>query len=109
MPTLQELKSQREELDRQIEEMTTKGRVEALEKIRAMMAESGLTVADLGGRSSRGANGSDGKAAKKDPSAKVAAKYRNESTGESWSGRGLKPRWMTAAISAGKKIEDFAV
>ena len=109
MATLQELKSQREELERQIEEMTTKGRTEALEKIRALMAESGLTVADLGGRGSRAANGADGKTAKKGPGAKVAAKYRNENTGESWSGRGLKPKWMTAAIAAGKKIEDFAI
>jgi DNA-binding protein H-NS len=109
MATLQELLAQREALDRQIEEVSTKGRAEALEKIRALMTESGLTMADLGGRGSRGAYGSDGKAAKKTPSGKVAAKYRNASSGESWSGRGLKPKWLNAAIAAGKKIEDFAV
>ena len=39
---------------------------------------------------------------------KVAAKYKGPN-GETWSGRGLKPRWMTAAIKAGSKQEDFAI
>jgi DNA-binding protein H-NS len=40
----------------------------------------------------------------------VAAKYRNpENPSETWAGRGLKPRWLTAAIRSGKKIEDFAI
>jgi DNA-binding protein H-NS len=26
-----------------------------------------------------------------------------------WSGRGLKPKWLTAALAAGKKIEEFAI
>ncbi len=109
MATLQELLAQREALERQIEEVTTKGRTDAIEKIRALMADSGLTVADLGSRGGRGSSGSENKAAKKVSGAKVAAKYRDSSTGESWSGRGLKPKWLTAALAAGKKIEDFAV
>jgi DNA-binding protein H-NS len=41
---------------------------------------------------------------------KVAPKYRNpEKPGETWAGRGLKPRWLTAAIKNGKKIEDFRI
>jgi len=40
----------------------------------------------------------------------VAPKYRNpENLAETWAGRGLKPRWLTAAIKGGKKIEDFAI
>jgi DNA-binding protein H-NS len=40
----------------------------------------------------------------------VAPKYRNpDNAGETWAGRGLKPRWLSAAIKAGKKIEDFAI
>ena len=40
---------------------------------------------------------------------KVAAKYRNSATGETWSGRGLQPRWLKAALATGKKLADFAV
>jgi DNA-binding protein H-NS len=40
----------------------------------------------------------------------VAPKYRNpENHAETWAGRGLKPRWLTAAIKSGKKLENFAI
>src|SRR5262249_23655037 len=40
----------------------------------------------------------------------VAPKYRNpENSSETWAGRGLKPRWLVAALKSGKKIEDFAI
>lgn len=40
---------------------------------------------------------------------KVAAKYRNQATGETWSGRGLQPKWLKAAIAGGAKLTDFTV
>jgi DNA-binding protein H-NS len=40
----------------------------------------------------------------------VAPKYRNpDNPGETWAGRGLKPRWLAAAIKAGKKLEHFSI
>lgn len=39
---------------------------------------------------------------------KVAAKYRGPN-GESWAGRGMRPRWLTALIAEGRKAEEFAV
>jgi DNA-binding protein H-NS len=40
----------------------------------------------------------------------VAPKYRNpENATETWAGRGLKPRWLTAALKSGKKLEDFVI
>jgi DNA-binding protein H-NS len=38
----------------------------------------------------------------------VAEKYRDKN-GNTWSGRGAQPRWMTAAIKAGAKRDDFLV
>jgi DNA-binding protein H-NS len=41
---------------------------------------------------------------------KVAPKYRNpDNPAETWAGRGLKPRWLTAAIKGGKKQDDFLI
>jgi DNA-binding protein H-NS len=41
---------------------------------------------------------------------KVAPKYRNpENPAETWAGRGLKPRWLAAAIKSGKKLDDFMI
>jgi DNA-binding protein H-NS len=44
------------------------------------------------------------------PRGAVAPKYRNpENPAETWAGRGLKPRWLVAALKGGKKVEDFAI
>jgi DNA-binding protein H-NS len=101
MATLQELLEQKAALDRQIEQTKKQDRTAAIEKVRAMMSEYGLSAADLRGKApAKRAGKSTGK---------VAAKYRNASTGESWSGRGLQPRWLKAALASGKKLSDFAV
>jgi DNA-binding protein H-NS len=39
---------------------------------------------------------------------KVPPKYR-DSAGNTWAGRGAKPRWLVAATKEGKKLEDFAI
>jgi DNA-binding protein H-NS len=39
---------------------------------------------------------------------KVPPKYRSPS-GETWAGRGAKPRWLVAALKKGKKVEDFLI
>ena len=39
---------------------------------------------------------------------KVPAKYRSPS-GETWAGRGARPRWLVAAIKGGKKLDDFLI
>ena len=38
----------------------------------------------------------------------VEAKFRGPN-GESWSGRGLMPKWMQALVAEGKSKQDFAV
>jgi DNA-binding protein H-NS len=39
---------------------------------------------------------------------KVPAKYRSPS-GETWAGRGAKPRWLVDAMKGGKKLDDFLI
>jgi len=40
----------------------------------------------------------------------VEIRYRNPANDvETWTGRGKQPRWLAAAIAAGKALEDFAV
>lgn len=38
---------------------------------------------------------------------RVPVKFRNPETGETWTGRGLKPAWVTKALSEGKTLEDL--
>ena len=38
----------------------------------------------------------------------VAVKYRHpENSALTWTGRGLQPRWLKAALAAGAKLSDF--
>ena len=104
MSSLQDLLSQRADLEKQIADVQREERNNAIAKVRAMMAEFGLTAADIAGKvSAVRASG----AAK--PTGKVAAKYRNNATGDAWTGRGLQPKWLKAALAAGAKIEDFMI
>jgi hypothetical protein len=40
---------------------------------------------------------------------KILAKYRNPETGESWSGRDPRPRWLVVAQEAGRALDDFLI
>lgn len=102
MASLKELMAQRAEIELKIAEAKRSEHAAAVAKIRDLMAEHGLTAADLAGRTAPA--GRKGKAI-----GKVAVKYRDKSTGDAWTGRGLQPKWLRAALAAGRKIDDFKV
>ena len=68
------------------------------EKLTTMAKEAGFDIRELfDGRRGGGKRG------------KVAVKYRDKA-GNTWTGRGRMPRWLTAATKGGKaKKEDFLV
>jgi len=99
MPNLTDLLAQKAALEKQIAQTQRDERQKAISQIKTLMAEYGLVAADLNARPAKQARAG----------AKVAAKYRNKASGETWSGRGLQPRWLKAALAAGKKLTDFAV
>jgi DNA-binding protein H-NS len=75
----------------------------ALEERRALQARLGkLERFAPSGLRTRGGRGST--------RGSVAPKYRNpENPSETWAGRGLKPRWLAAALKSGKMLEDFSI
>jgi DNA-binding protein H-NS len=102
MASLQELLAQKEALDRRIIEVQREERAAAIAKVKALMAEYGLSAADL---SLRPAAAAPRKAAAS--GGKVAPKFRHPDTGETWSGRGLQPNWLKAALASGRPLSDF--
>ena len=109
MPTLQELLDQKAALEHQITVTRNEERSQAVASIRAIMTEHGLSPEQLmvalnAPGKTKASKGGDNKAR-----GKVAAKYLDAETGNSWTGRGLKPKWLTAALAAGKTLEDFAL
>ncbi len=101
MATLQELIAQKEALEVEIARTRDKSRSDAIAQVRALMEEHRLTISDLSNRAVVKTRAGKG--------AKVAAKYRDAATGDTWSGRGLQPKWLKAALASGRKLTDFAV
>ena len=91
-----ELQQKIAELQREAEEVRQQETAQVIADIRAKMAEFGITVEDLAGRGKR-------------PVSVVKAKYRDPATGKEWSGRGIAPKWLRAALEAGASKDDFAV
>jgi DNA-binding protein H-NS len=104
MSTVAELMAQKAEIEKKIADAQREERASAIAQVRSLMAQHGLTVADLASRSASPPRAATGKAV-----SKVAAKYRDAVTGNTWSGRGLKPNWLKAALDGGKTLADFAV
>jgi DNA-binding protein H-NS len=100
MASLQDLLDRKAALEREIEATRRQEKTEAIAKVKALMQEYGLTAADLNTKGAPKASGGKGN--------KVAVKYRNKATGDTWTGRGLQPKWLKAALAAGRKIDEFA-
>jgi DNA-binding protein H-NS len=66
-------------------------------KLEKQLAAIGGSVASSGKRRGSGIRGR-----------KVAPKYRSPD-GETWAGRGARPRWLVAALKEGKKLESFLI
>ena len=99
---LSDLLAKKAELEQQIIDIQREERASAIAQIKALMSQFGLTPADLGTRTPT-------TAPKTRAGSKVPAKYRDPSTGQSWSGRGLHPTWLRQALAEGAKLTDFAL
>lgn len=61
------------------------------------------------GGAGKGGNGA-GAAPRPQKFGKVPPQFRNpDNPTETWSGRGLRPRWMVAALAAGRTIEELMI
>ena len=99
MSTYQQLLAQKAELEKKIEEMRKTETADAVQKVKAIIAEFSLTPADVFNPSS---------AKKKSTSSPVAPKYHNPTTNETWTGRGKPPKWIADKDREQFKIQEAA-
>ena len=99
--SLSDLIAQKDALERQIRKAQSSAKADAIAQVRKLMTEHGLTASDL-------VTLAKGKQGAREGT-KVAPKYRDPTTGSTWTGRGLKPKWLTTAIENGKSITDFVI
>jgi len=98
MASYKELKAQAEALMKQAEAARRAEIASVVAEIQAKMNEYGITLDDL--------KGGTKKSKVRKP---VAAKYRNPASGETWSGRGRAPKWLSAELAKGRTKEAFLV
>jgi DNA-binding protein H-NS len=84
------------DLRKRVDEMLLNRRADIERQLKSM----GRAVAVVGWRGGQGGSALKGK--------KVPPKYRGPS-GETWAGRGARPRWLVAAIKRGRKLDDFLI
>lgn len=116
MNNLIDIQGQIEKLQKQANEIKARDFDNTVQEILAKMQAFGITVKDLAPRNRRGAKGkvkslvSSKRTASvtKKTSIPVPAKFRGPE-GQTWSGRGLMPRWLAALVAQGKTKEDFAI
>ena len=86
MASYKELLKQQEALALQIEEARRKEIADAVAQVRTLVTDYGLTQQDVfpSGR----------KSGKSSAGTKVAPKYRDPATGQTWTGRGKAPKWI---------------
>jgi DNA-binding protein H-NS len=110
-----ELQAQIEKLQKQASDLRAKDFQRTVREIREKMQAFGITLRDL--QPAKGSKAPVVKdapkkrtttAAKKASGSTVAPKYRGPD-GQTWSGRGLTPRWMTSLIEQGHSKEEFLI
>jgi DNA-binding protein H-NS len=96
MTTYQEYQAKIAELQKAAETARKNEINQAKEKIAEIMREYKLTLADLGPaiKSTKPVK----------PRAPVPMKYRDDKTGQTWTGRGRAPKWLE-----GRNKEDFLI
>src|SRR6516164_1304425 len=102
MSTLAQLESQIQKLQRRADALREQKSSEAIASIRALMAEYGLTTADLvkagfGKKRGRPAGSKNGAGKKMAAKAKLPPKYRDPVSGATWSGHARPPAWIKDA------------
>lgn len=96
--SLNELKALRSKVDRAIATYEDRKKKEALAELEEIARKMGYPLADLLALSAS------------KPRKAVAAKYANpENPAETWTGRGRKPKWVEAALAAGKTLDALAI
>ena len=119
MSNLIDIQGQIEKLQKQAAEIRSREFDKTVQEILAKMKAFGITLKDLQPGKTRGGKGklkavvgaksAGAKGVKKPKSATVVAAKFKGPNGETWSGRGLAPRWLAALLAQGRSKEEFAI
>lgn len=114
MKSYQQILGQIEKLTAEAEKLRTRQASRALDQIMKLMGDYKLTLKDIASATKSGR--SDTKKVSREsrkgpPRARkpVPAKYRSADGSKTWSGRGLKPKWLSEELDKGHQLSDFLI
>lgn len=97
--SLKELRQLHKDVEAAIADFKDREKRKAIAEVEAFARERGVNPAELASFLGRRGKASVG-----------APKYANpDDPGQTWTGRGRKPRWMIEALAAGKSLDDMAL
>ncbi len=126
MQTFEQIQQQIVDLQKQADAMRKQAMAAAIKEVKRLVNLYSLGLADIGltadPKTKKAAKPSQTQKAAKAPKvaktskkpaadkrAAVAPKYRDSETGQTWTGRGKSPTWLTAKIAAGATKESFKI
>lgn len=96
MSDLQDIQKQIDELTAKKQTILNQEKATFIESIKKQIKDFGITASELGYKGSKGSKTST-----------VAIKYQHGDN--TWTGRGLKPKWLNEYLAGGGKEEDIKV
>lgn len=107
MPTYVEIMAQIEALQKQAEQIRRDEIDGVIAEIKQKVRDYDLTAADLG--LAPAAQSQEVRPAQPSKRSAVKPKYQDPVSGKTWSGRGVMPKWMKAAVEAGRSRDEFRI
>ncbi len=104
--TLIKLKKLISTLKKETEKVRAKEATGVIQGVKAAIDFYGLTAQDLFPKAGKAAT--KAKPSKKSKKSPLPAKYKDNVTGKTWSGRGRPPAWFVNATVGGSKADDSA-
>lgn len=90
--SLSELEQEKARLEQEINRIKRAERKNKMKEILQVMQSYSITIEEL-----------------ETLTATNVAKYRDDVTGQTWSGRGKKPAWIVAILNNGGNIDDYLI
>jgi DNA-binding protein H-NS len=120
MPSYSEIIQQISDLQKQAERQRKEEYSSVLKSIKKQIAEYGIKAEELGfsgaadtkrgpKAGAKAAKGRKPRAKRANAGVKVPPKYKDSVTGNTWTGRGKMPKWVSQALASGRSLESMLI
>jgi DNA-binding protein H-NS len=109
--SLEALAEYKEKIEKAFFDKQVENKRQTLDQIKTLVDTGGITAQELAAHLgiTFGTAESTEKPARKNKGQKIDPKYSDPVTGKTWTGRGMKPKWMKAYLEQGRDAKEFEI